>query len=512
MNRSRYILALVLVALTGYISLSYEILWIRLYSFLSGSRAWAFGALLGSYLMGLAFGSLWSLRYQGDGQGDRELKALAVFVLAANVIGFALVPTVSWLVVSIDWLYTLPLVVLAAALLGAALPLICHFSIPADENAGARLSYLYLVNIIGSGLGSLFTGFWLMDTMTMAEISILLSILGIAMALGVAYLSGVRGKQMTAWSGGGILAIALALTLGPTLFSGLYERLQFQKDYTPDTEFAVVVESRFGVITIDEDNYIYGGGIYDGYLGTELSPESWMVRPYFLSAVVEQPKDILMIGLSGGTWAQIISSHPQVEHVSAVEINAAYHERVIPQVESTKSILNNSKVNIIVDDGRRWLRRHPERKFDAVIVNTTFHWREHASSLLSQEFMELIKAHLKPGGIFQFNTTGSDRAALTAATVFEDAYLFVNNVIASNDEITFDRERWAQVLRAYQIDGHPVFTPDRYAEIDEIVSMLDHIGVRDIEQHRRLLTKAQILSDSRGLSVITDDNLGHEFD
>ena len=45
MNRSRYILAIILVSLTGYISLSYEILWIRLYSFLSGSRAWAFGAL-----------------------------------------------------------------------------------------------------------------------------------------------------------------------------------------------------------------------------------------------------------------------------------------------------------------------------------------------------------------------------------------------------------------------------------------------------------------------------------
>ena len=57
-STSRFVLALLLVALTGYLSLSYEILWVRLYNFTSGSRAWAFGALLGSYLIGLALGSL----------------------------------------------------------------------------------------------------------------------------------------------------------------------------------------------------------------------------------------------------------------------------------------------------------------------------------------------------------------------------------------------------------------------------------------------------------------------
>ncbi len=46
LEKGRFILALFLVTLTGYISLSYEILWVRLYSFVSGARAWAFGAML----------------------------------------------------------------------------------------------------------------------------------------------------------------------------------------------------------------------------------------------------------------------------------------------------------------------------------------------------------------------------------------------------------------------------------------------------------------------------------
>lgn len=95
----RFLAALFLVALTGYISLSYEICWVRLYSFVTASRAWAFGAMLGTYLLGLALGSLWSLRFQDadDGSNPKHLGALSLFVLAANVLGFLVIPIVSWL-------------------------------------------------------------------------------------------------------------------------------------------------------------------------------------------------------------------------------------------------------------------------------------------------------------------------------------------------------------------------------------------------------------------------------
>ena len=235
-----------------------------------------------SYLVGLALGSLLSLKFQ---------ETVAV-IATSGACGLCSCSKCGRLCLGAHggqvgraYRLDLPIVVVAAALLGAALPLICHFAIPADENAGARLSYLYLGNIIGSGVGSLFTGFWLMDTMTLGEISIVLAVLGIGMALGVAYLSGVRGKNLAFWSTLGTLAAVAVLWSGASLFSGLYERLQLKKEYTPDAEFALVVESRFGVITIDENRYIYGGGVYDGYLGTELNPSSWMVRPCFVRDV-----------------------------------------------------------------------------------------------------------------------------------------------------------------------------------------------------------------------------------
>ena len=527
---TRFAAALALVALTGFISLSYEICWVRLYSFLTASRAWAFGAMLGTYLIGLALGSLWSLRFQDakDGANPKHLSALALFVLAANAIGFLVVPTVSWLAtfIPIDSmeshkgplyaLVTLPLVGVAAALLGATLPLICHFAIPPDEKAGARLSYLYLANILGSGAGSLLTGFVLMDRLSMQQISVLLASLGLLLSIGLAIYSQLRGAELGRRIGVAAAAgVAIFLT-APPLFDGLYERLQMKSDYKRGERFDLVVESRFGVVTVDKNHLIYGGGIFDGLISTDLSPGSWMVRPYFLSAAHAAPKDVLVIGLSGGTWTQILAHHPHVETVTAVEINAAYSERVIPRYDAVKSLLQNPKVEIVIDDGRRWLRNNPDKKFDAIVANATLHWREHASSLLSEEFMRQVKDHLKPGGVYLFNTTGSDRAAKTALEVFPDCALVLNNILASNAPLQYDKDRWRRVLAAYSYDGVPLFdtTSEKgRADIEEIVSMLDTAGDTSVEAARRIWTREVLLEHpgTEKARTITDDNLGHEF-
>src|SRR5207302_5717931 len=121
---------------------------------------------------------------------------------------------------------------------------------------------------------------------------------------------------------------------------------------------------------------------------------------------------ILMIGLGAGAWAEIIANHPGVEKLRIVEINPGYLQ-IIRAYPPVSGLLKNPKVEIMIDDARRWLLRHPEEKFDSVIMNTRFHLREHVSSLLSMEFLQLVRQHLKPHGIFLYNTTYSERALLT---------------------------------------------------------------------------------------------------
>jgi len=106
-----------------------------------------------------------------------------------------------------------------------------------------------------------------------------------------------------------------------------------------------------------------------------------------------------MIGLSSGSWAQVIANNPEVASLTVVEINPGYL-RLVQDTPAVASVLRNPKVTVITDDGRRWLRLNPGRRFDAIVSNTTFYFRANASNLLSVEFLGLIKDHLKHNGIF----------------------------------------------------------------------------------------------------------------
>lgn len=64
-------------------------------------------------------------------------------------------------------------------------------------------------------------------------------------------------------------------------------------------------------------------------------------------------------------------------------------------------VLKNSRGQIIIDDGRRYLHR-TRQKFDVIVIDPPPPIEAAGSSLLySKEFYELAKQHLKPGGILQ---------------------------------------------------------------------------------------------------------------
>jgi spermidine synthase len=110
-------------------------------------------------------------------------------------------------------------------------------------------------------------------------------------------------------------------------------------------------------------------------------------------------------------------NNPRVQKFTAVEINPGYLP-LIQERPFVSSLLRNPKVELAIDNGRRWLIAHPERKFDLVVMNTTFNWRANGTNLLSREFLQLIRSHLQPGGIAFYNTTWSGDVQLTGTTEF----------------------------------------------------------------------------------------------
>jgi spermidine synthase len=187
---------------------------------------------------------------------------------------------------------------------------------------------------------------------------------------------------------------------------------------------------------------------------------------------------------------------------------------MIPQVPVVSTLLRNSKVEIIIDDGRRWLVRNPEKRFDLVVYNSSFHWRAHSSNLLSLEFLRLVRSHLNPGGMHFYNTTFGEEALLTGATEFPYALRVGSFLAVSDSPINVDKRRWAAALDGYAIDGKPIFdhaVPAQRAAIDKVLSLADTIQDSNGGTERRLEPRESLLRRLAGNRLITDDNMGSEW-
>jgi spermidine synthase len=57
-------------------------------------------------------------------------------------------------------------------------------------------------------------------------------------------------------------------------------------------------------------------------------------------------------------------------------------------------------VRIVIDSGRRWLQHNRDACFDDIVMNTTYHWRDHSTNLRSTDLLAIVRHHLNPGGVF----------------------------------------------------------------------------------------------------------------
>ncbi len=496
---------------SGLIALAYEIIWYRVFAFATATRSETFPFLLGMYLIGIAFGSLLAEHIcRTQPELIRQRRLLGILIVVGNLAAFGLAPAVSYLCkASYGTMLGLALVPVGALLLGSIFPLTCNLAIAPDSQAGSRISQLYFSNIVGCTVGAFAVGYLALDFLSTAQLSVALVVVGTLLGLTVLVWKDRREFKLAgALAVGAFAVIAL---VWPS-FASFYRRLlPHYEGFVGD--FQYLVENRSGVVAVMTDGTVVGGGAYDGMFNTDpVHDGNGIFRAYALSALHENPKDVLMIGLSSGSWAQVIANNPGVEHLTIIEINPAYLT-VIPRYAQVRSLLLNPKVAIEIDDGRRWLHRNRKVKFDAVVMNTTLHWRANVTNLLSTEFLQLVRQHLKPGGIFYYNATNSPEALLTAATVFPYAVRVWTFIAVSDSPIEVNKERWLDAMRRYTIDGLPMLGPNNAAANTSLLNTY----ARWVDQSRgdsdkQIIEYANTMrARYKGRTVITDDNMACEW-
>jgi len=506
--------AMLLAGLSGFIALGFEIAWFRVFSIASSDRAPAFALLLATYLAGIAAGSYISERFTHGAQASAVVRIIGVLMLIAGGISVYLPPLVATLMShKISYLASAPAFFLTAGLLGSALPLLCQVAVPPHENAGLGVSLIYGTNIAGSVLGSLAIGFVLMQHLGIQQISMLLGLCAVLTGILVLLFSNQRLSRPPNWGAAIVVAALLSLAAAPRFYTLFYEKLMFGSQPQASEPFAHLVENRNGVIAVTQDGAVFGGGVYDGHFRIDPNNDAnFVVRAFVLSAYNPAPKRMLIIGLASGSWAQIYVNHPRLESMDIVEINPGYLD-LIPLYPVVSSLLANPKAHIYIDDGRRWLIAHPEARYDAIVANTTYHWRDHASGLLSQEFFQLAKGHLNPGGVYYFNTTESVEALATALSVFPYGLRVFNFLAVSDAPLNVATERWLADLNIYRINGRLIFDPAKpetkltLARYATLLQSVDHPPLR-----MGLENSSSMRARMGNPRLITDDNMGLEWE
>jgi spermidine synthase len=498
--------ALVLSAASGFIALSFELLWYRAYAIALMARPQAFGVLLGGYLAGIAAGA-WcahrACRHQPAPR--RAARRLSWTLGAAALAGALLVPVFARFVsVSRHWEIAVLLVAVASAGLGAILPLTAAACDAGPERAGTVSAHLYAANILGSVAGTVLTGFVLMDRWSLAGLLTAASTGELALATWIAAIGSGR-RQAWRVAAATMVVVAGVWAARDALYARTFERLFFRMEFSPAKEFRELVENRSGVIGVTSDGAVFGSGVYDGMYNVQLrrAGENFIHRAFAVAALHPAPREVLLIGLSSGSWAAVIANLPGVERVTIVEINPGYLQ-LLPRHVPSNGLLADPRVHIEIDDGRHWLRRHPDRRFDVIVANTTYHWRAEASNLLSVEFLSLVRRHLNGGGVYYYNATGQPRAERTGVEVFPFGWRLYNMMAVSDAPIEPDLKRLDAVMRDVQVYGTRPLDPQSPEDAHLRAVIVEDIA-RDLEP------RARIVSRTMSAALITDDNMGTEW-
>lgn len=485
--------------LLGYVALSQELIWYRVLGFLSSNSPVIFGLMLTAFLIGI---------------GDSALKSSKAYVSQAATVRYIFTHLVGLLCV---WFIAFPitaefaaffgkfvgllmgflLTAVVAFLCGGIFPVLCHLlQQSTSESAGSVVGKMYFANVMGATIGPLCTGFIVFEYFSLQSSVSIIGLIIAVIILFLAAISNLEHRIKYAISGACIAISLTGFALQLLGYEQFFGKLQFGMSSPPPLE--AFHSNRNGIIDIVETS-VYGNGAYDGKMNIDpYNDTNGIKRAYAIPTFHPNPKRILLIGLSGGSWTQVLAFYTPLEQITAVEINKGYLD-VISRYPDHADILRNPKVKIEIDDGRRWVRNHPDEKFDVIVMNTIYYWRSNATNMLSKQFFELCKQRLKPGGYLFINNTGAKEVAYTAAHVFDYVSVAFEGKMVIAGDAPADISKASKITNLQQFiynDGQAVFKNDEV--LNDIASMA-------FPNH-----KEEIVSQ-KDLLVITDDNMATEF-
>jgi spermidine synthase len=425
-SQKRARVVLVAFMLTGFAALSIEILWTRVLCLVIGTTVYAFSAMLGTFLLGLAAGSAVFARLAQRLRRPGLVLGLVVAAIGVAVflgsVAFGKLPLlymhvgqdIGWSWGKMMWaqfLFCLLIMLAPTFLMGGTFPLVTRIYVRDLTRVGSKVGTAYAFNTVGSIFGSFAGSFVFLQFLGIKNALTLVSAIyltvGIALLVTVAELRGLRRLAVAASAL--VLAViafafpprwdAMLMTSAVYRYAQMYRTTERLKENLKEKRLLFYDDGPGATVSVekfqDELSLAIDGkadastGITDMTTQTMISHLPLLFHP--------RPDTVLVIGLGCGMSLGAAERYPckSIECVELLE-NVVKAARYFDAY--TSNCLADPRLHLIVGDGRNHILL-TKKKYDVIISQPTNPWIAGVGDLFTKEYLEMAKRRLKPNGI-----------------------------------------------------------------------------------------------------------------
>jgi predicted membrane-bound spermidine synthase len=398
-GRESWVLAVLFA--TGLTSMALEVVWTRAFTPILTTTIYAFALILAVYLLATWCGSSLYRRHVKS-QRVWTVGRLAALLACSAFLPIVLTdPRLNLGTIGVE-LGIFPF----CMFLGYLTPqLVDRYSGGAPRAAGGA----YALNIVGCVVGPLLASYVLLPQFGVKNSMLLLALPFLVL---LALQAGLLSRVWLVFSGGAAAALLLTSALFAVSHEEKFPGGIVRRDYT-----ATVISATIGG---SKNLFVNGYGI------TVLTTVTKVMAHLPLAFSAEPPESALAICFGMGTTYRSLMSWGI--RTVAVELVPSVKEAFSYYHSGTEELLRNPRGRIVIDDGRRFLKRTAET-FDVITIDPPPPVEAAGSSLLySREFYALARTRLKPTGILQQwfpEGEGPEASAITRALVESFPYVKV---------------------------------------------------------------------------------------
>ncbi|HLC19007.1 MAG TPA: fused MFS/spermidine synthase, partial [Thermodesulfobacteriota bacterium] len=413
--------------LSGFCSLSYEVLWTRVFSLVLGSSVYAFTVMLATFLAGIGFGSILFAPVV-----DRLKRPLLWFAGFEAIIGFTGLFSIFiyrklpfifyslkgsfsgqfWLFQTIQFALCSLIMIIPTLSMGAMFPLVGRLYTRGLSTVGKNIGDIYFTNTTGSIFGSFVGGFILIPVIGVQRGVIATAALNIIIAAVLLNSSGLKAlKRGVITAAFAAVFILSTLMLPPwekmVMTTGVYvnpfkeKELELVKKGRSEEELLFYREGINAVITVRKkgDTVTYQANGKQEASSTAGRPsQAWALLGHIpLLLHGGEPSEALLVGLGSGITLGAMEYYP-LETIDVVEIEPAVVEAARFFSEANEKALDDPRARLHITDGRSFLFAK-RSNYDVIVSAVSDPWITGVANLFTLEYFEELDRKLNDDGV-----------------------------------------------------------------------------------------------------------------